>query len=388
MKIIGTEYLTGIIDKCDDTLNALMALGMAPNQEKVLDRLFTVTETAEMVGRSRATLYRAEDELGLDLEKNESSGRVKGYTLHQINKLRDHFGTRPTRKPGDPCVRLAVQSFKGGVSKSVSTVYLAQFLALKGYRVLIIDCDPQASATSSFGFVPDSVFSEKDTISPFLDGSEETLDYAIIKTYFDGIDLIPSCLPLYEAEFGLFNAVAHAESTEERASYYFEFSRAIDTVEENYDVVILDSPPSLGTISINILLAATAVVVPSPPSLYDFASTTQYFRMVKRVIENIAPDKYYDFIKVMPSKVERGKGRQMEFLNIMRDRFGNSILRSVFAMTSAIPNTASLYQTVYDQPKKDSKTMTMLDSVFSEIETEVRKCWPSQAKVLEEEGVV
>lgn len=388
MKIKGTSYLSDVIDKCDDTLNTLVSMGMSPNETKVLERRFSVTETADMVGRSRATLYRVEDELGLTPEKHPTTGRVIGYTLDQVNKIRDHFGTRPTRKEDDPCIRLAVQSFKGGVSKSVSTVYLAQYLALKGYRVLIIDCDPQASATSSFGYVPDRTFTDKQTITPFLDGAEETLEYAILGTYFDGIDLVPSCLPLYEAEFGLFNAVAHSETAEEKRSYYYEFSRAIDSVEHLYDVVLLDSPPSLGTISINILVAANAVIVPSPPSLYDFASTTQYFRMVKRVVENIAPDKEYDFIKVMPAKVEKSKARQMDFLNIMRDRFGNSILKSVFAMTSAIPNSASLYQTVYDQTKKDQKTLTMLDTVFSEIEIEIRKCWPSQTMALEEEGVI
>lgn len=388
MKIKGTEYLKNIIGKCNDTLDKLVSLGISPNREKTFERRFSVTEAAEMVRRSRNTLYRVDDELGIISEKNSSTGRVIGYTLDQINQMRDHFSTRPFRSPGEKCVRLAVQSFKGGVSKSVTTVYLAQYLALKGYRVLILDCDPQASATSSFGYVPDTTFTEKSTIAPYLQGLEESLDYAILKTYFPGVSLIPSCLPLYEAEFGLFNAVSHAESTDEKLDYYHEFSNAIATVEDQFDVILMDSPPALGMISINILVASTAVIVPTPPSLYDFASTTQYFKMVLRVIESIAPDKEYDFIKVMPAKVEKSKGRQMDFLNIMRDQFGNTILNAVFAMTSAIPNSASLYQTVYDQAKKDTKALAMLDKVFSEIETEIRRCWPSHHASLEKEGII
>ena len=81
----------------------------------------------------------------------------------------------------------------------------------------------------------------------------------------------------------------------------------------------------------DILAAADAIVVPTPPSLYDFASTAQYFKMVKRVIQSITPDKKFDFIKVMPTKVERNKSRQMDFLDIMRDRFVLTMLRSIFS---------------------------------------------------------
>lgn len=390
MKNNGIEFLTDIIDKCDDILDKLIALGMSPNNEKKLERRFSVSEAADMVGRSRNTLYRLEDEVGISPEKNPSTGRVTGYSLEQINQMREHFGTLPHRLENEKCCVLAIQSFKGGVSKSISTVYLAQNLALKGYRVLVVDCDPQASATSSFGYVPDKAFDEKDTIAQYLEGIEEDLRYCIKETYFPGIDLVPSCLPLYEAEFGLFNAVSHAETASEKRDYYHEFSNAIETVSDGYDVVLLDSPPALGMISINILVAADAVLVPTPPSLYDFASTTQYFRMVKRVIEGIAPDKEYQFMKVMPAKVEKGKARQMDFLTIMRDLFGNSILNSVFAMSSAIPNAASLYQTVYDQnqTKKDAKVLTMLDTVFKEIETDIRRTWPSHQSSLEDEGVI
>jgi chromosome partitioning protein len=236
--------------------------------------------------------------------------------------------------------------------------------------------------------VPDRAFDEESTIGPYLRGEHDSLKYAVIKSYFPGIDLIPSCLPLYEAEFSIFNAVSHADTAEERSEYYHEFSNAIATIEDDYDVVLMDSPPALGMISINILVAATAVLVPTPPSLYDFSSTAQYFKMIKRVIQGAVPDKKFDFIKVMPAKVDRGKSKQIDFLEIMRDRFGTSILRSVFAMTSAIPNSASFFQTVFDQKAKDKRVLSMLESVFREIEIEIRKSWPSHRESLINEGVI
>ena len=375
----GIDQLDEIIAKCDDTLAILVGLGMSPNAEKQLERRFSVAEAEKMVGRSRATLTRQEKDEKRPVvpEKHARSGRVRGYTLDQLNELRDIFGTSPRRTEGQPCKLLSMQSFKGGVAKSVSTVYFAQYLALKGYRVLVVDCDPQASATSSFGFVPDNTFTEADTMSQYINGTQDSIEYAVIKTYFPGIDLVPSCLPWYEVEFGLFNAVAHAENQEEAIGYYQELREAVRTVEADYDIVLMDSPPALGMTSINILAAADAIVVPTPPSLYDFASTTQYLKMVKRVMQSIAPDKKFDFIKVMPTKVERNKSRQMDFLDVMRDKFGLSMLRSIFSSASAIPNAASLYKTLYDLPKgeRDNATIDMLDEVFGEIESLIVKTW-------------
>jgi chromosome partitioning protein len=99
------------------------------------------------------------------------------------------------------------------------------------------------------------------------------------------------------------------------------------------------------------------------------------------VIQSVTPEKKFDFIKVMPAKVERNKARQMDFLDIMRDRFGLSMLRSIFTSTSAIPNAASVYKTLYDLPKgdRDSAIIDMLDEVFGEIEALIRKAWEEVA---------
>src|SRR3546814_17127174 len=75
---------------------------------------------------------------------------------------------------------MAVQNFKGGVGKSTLAVHLAQYLAIQGYRVALIDCDSQASATTLFGYVPDLDLTEDDTLSPFLRQDElASLDSAL-----------------------------------------------------------------------------------------------------------------------------------------------------------------------------------------------------------------
>jgi len=385
---VGLDDLRDLVKRCLGTLETLRSLGMTPDREKRLIKRYRVQRVADMVGFSRTKVSPAIAELGLEQDVDPDTGRKLGYSLEQVNQLRDHLGTRPSRLPHEPCARVAVQSFKGGVAKSVTSVYLAQFLAEKGYRVLIVDCDPQASATSSFGYVPDIAFDAKHTMGPCIRGEQDSLHYAILHTYFDGVDLVPSCLGLNDLDFALFDAVANAQPGEDASDFYHAIDEAIGSVEENYDVIIMDSAPNLSMMTINILVAANAVLIPTPPALYDFASTNQYVQMVDKVMTSIAPGKRYAFLKVMPSKVDRSKKKQVEFLEIMSDKFGKFLLRESFFAASAIPDSASYFQTVFDQPKPDRRVVAMLNQVLGEVENEICRMWPSKHESLRERGVL
>src|SRR3546814_5236642 len=126
--------------------------------------------------------------------------------------MRGSFGTWPWGAPAYPVSLLAVQNFKVCVGKSNTAVHLAQNLAIRGYRVLLIDCDSQASATTLFGYVPDLDLSEDETLYPSLrEGERETLEYAIKKTHFDGLDLIPANLRLFQSEYELAARMARGD---------------------------------------------------------------------------------------------------------------------------------------------------------------------------------
>src|SRR3546814_626150 len=169
------------------------------------------------------------------LFRSKNNRRV-GYTLGQLNDMRGTFGTRPWRQASDPCAIIAFQNFKGGVGKSTTAVHAAQNFAIKGYRVLLIDCDSQASATTLFGYVPDLDLSEDDTLYPFLrEGERDTLEYAIRKTHFDGLDLIPANLHLFQSEYEIAARMARGQGI-----LLNRLAQGIASVSELYDVVILD----------------------------------------------------------------------------------------------------------------------------------------------------
>lgn len=104
----------------------------APGSQKRLDLIYNVRTAAEMVGRSEKAIRDAEADGRLpEPEKDPATGRRNGYTLAEINRMREVFGTLPHRKPEDPPLIMAVQNFKGGVGKSTVVVHLAQYLDRK-----------------------------------------------------------------------------------------------------------------------------------------------------------------------------------------------------------------------------------------------------------------
>lgn len=111
--------------------------------------------------------------------------------------MREVLGTRPWREQGDPPAIIAVQNFKGGVGKSTVSTHLAQYLAIQGYRVCLIDCDRQGSSTALFGYVPDLDIGEEQMLYPFFRNQEQSsLAYAIRETHWDGLYLVPVNLRL------------------------------------------------------------------------------------------------------------------------------------------------------------------------------------------------
>ena len=386
--IRALDKLDDILASSENFLQRMHERGNDPHQHKRLNRLFSPSEAAEMVGRDRTTLARAEGELGLEsLQRNPTNNRRVGYTLEQVQAFRAHFGTLPQRADSDPPITIACQNFKGGVGKSTTCVNFAHYLALKGYRVLVVDTDSQATTTSMFGYMPDAQVTQEQTLLPYLDSSESTLVYAVRKTYWPNIDLIPSCLALYEAEMAIAAHLAEQDDRAKRLEFFSELKFGIQTVSQHYDVVLLDSPPALGLISINVLLAADGLLVPTAPRMYDFTSTVQFFRMVRNYISQIDASKEYRWISVLTTLFDQRLVSHKQFFEVMQACFGDGILQHVFFQSSEIINSAVQYLGSYEQPKPNRKVLEMLDGVFGEIELRILREWPSKRAMLHEKGI-
>ena len=352
-----------------------------------------ISRVAQLIGRTAPAIRDAEKDGRLPEVARTQSGRRVGYTLQEVNAMRDVFGTRPWRDALDPLSIIAVQNFKGGVGKSTVSVHLAQYLAIQGYRVCLIDCDSQGSSTSMLGYVPDLDISEDDTLYPFIRNTEmSSLAYAVRETHWNGLWLIPANLRLYSAEYELAAQIARSDQF-----LLNRLGEGIASIAEHFDVIILDPPPALGTVSLSVMRAANSLLIPVPPTVVDFTSTTSFLAMLHESI-NVLGERGMPinlrWIRFLATRADEQKSMQRELLQVMRNLFGENMLRAVLRDSAEIDNASARMMSVYEleQPVTSRETyqrcMTYLNAVNAEIETQIRLTWPSHSARLRVEGVL
>jgi len=399
---VTLDQIQDIEDKSIDIINKLQQSLFSPESEKQLHLRFSMSETAEMIGRTPQSIRDAEkkalkeaEDKGTPVlfpvpEKSENNRRL-GYTLEQVNQLRAHFGTLPYRGEHDEPIILAVANFKGGVSKTTTSCHLAQGFALKGYRVCFIDTDPQGSGTALFGKNPDLNVEEHQTLVPYLRGDEQSLHYAVQPTYFDGVSLIPANLFLYSAEQELVAFI------QEDTSAFDRLLHGIQSIQDDFDIIIIDPPPALGMISLSALRAANALLVPVPPSTVDFASTAHFFTMLREetaMMRKHGFDVTYKFLKVVATKVHENKSAHESVMEMMRNLYGEAMLRGVLKDSAEIDNASARLMTVYElaEPVTSREThnrcKAYLNAVCNELEVLIRTTWPSHRDALRKSGLL
>lgn len=392
---VTLDELSHLTRRASTVIDRLRERVFSPGTEKRLDLRFNVRTAAEMVGRSEKAIRDAEGDGRLpEPDKDPETQRRTGYTLGQINTMRELFGTLPHRAPDDPPLVMAVQNFKGGVGKTTVVSHLAQYFALRGYRVCVIDCDSQASTTAIFGMNPDvDVDEEEDTLYPFLrHGGPKTLHYALRATYWPGIALIPANLGLYDAEYEF-----AARMAREPTFILDRLREGVESISDQFDVILLDPPPALGMLSLSVLRAANALLIPAPPNNIDFASTAHFLKMMEATLSELAEHggaRSYSFVKILASKMNDQKSAHLAIKRMMDAVFPQDMLQATLKDSAEIDNATANLSTVYELTGPSTRTEThrrcraYLDAVGREVELLARKTWPSHHRMLRKEGLL
>lgn len=172
---------------------------------------------------------------------------------------------------------IAVANEKGGVGKTVTVINLAAALTLANRSVLVVDMDPQANATKGLGQMPDDDLpSVYDLI---MNNGRKGVEETVLATPWDRLHLIPSHVDLSGAEVELVDA----EGRENR------LKEALEPVAGNYDFILMDTPPSLSLLTINVFSCASEVLVPCQTHPYAFGALAELFDTVDAVREEINP---------------------------------------------------------------------------------------------------
>jgi chromosome partitioning protein len=279
------------------------------------------------------------------------------------------------------CVVLAVANFKGGVSKTTTTMCLAQGLALRGHRVLAIDADPQASLTTLFGLLPEFDIPVERTLEPLFSGDKPDVLEAIDATYWNGLDLIAAGIGLYGAEFSLVAGSAGRD-------FWNALSRGLAPVLDDYDIILIDTPPSLSNITINALWAADGVLVPVPPSALDFASSVQFWKLLVEVGESLdprGPPKEFEFFHILASRVDANDPSTASVRSWLQLAYAGMVLPVEVPRTIVTSNASVEFATVYDvetyagAAKTYRRAVDAYDELVRHVEDSIVATWSARA---------
>ena len=396
---VSTAGFAAIAAACAKGRADLAGRGLDPEGGKRL-RLFSTWEITKYLIPVATPHFRRVLKANPELPQghSDSEGGAKWFTLDEVLRLRAHFAAEgsktkeylPYRPKGLPAKITAVANFKGGVGKTSTAAHLAMSAALDGYRVLVIDLDSQGSMTSIFG---GRVADEWGTVFPLIarhygrhlrgenqarmDRGEpphpidDTLDEAlklstadiVQRTHWPNIDLIGAQLNLYWAEFQIpvWRMAARGWKLWDALAESLE----ADGVLEQYDLVILDTPPALGYLTINGLSAADILLVPLGASFLEFDSTGRFFDMLHATFasieegENMAAKALgregmafeWDAVRAIVTRYDAAQ--QGELASLMQAYLGRTLSPSRQGYTALIGQAGEQVSGIYEADYRD-----------------------------------
>lgn len=214
----------------------------------------------------------------------------------------------------DNCKVIAITNQKGGVVKTTTTVNLGVGLACNRKKVLLIDADPQGSLTISLGIKnPDALDVSLATVMDAAIEDRPMDESAGILHHGEGVDILPSNIELSGMETGLFNIMSRE----------YVLRNYIDSVRKNYDYILIDCMPSLGMMTINALVAADSVIIPSQPSFLSTKGLNLLLHSISKVKRSINPSLKIDGI--LFTMVDSRTNNAKDIIETLRDTVGQNI---------------------------------------------------------------
>lgn len=236
---------------------------------------------------------------------------------------------------------IAVTNQKGGVGKTTTAVNLAACLAYKGKSVLLIDSDAQGNSTSGLGINKENI--ELSLYDCLADGAK-TKD-AVIKTNCRGLSIIPSLPELSAAEIEL--------ASEDEREHFLE--NALKSVKNDFDYIIIDSPPALGMLTINIMTAADSLLIPIQCEYYALEGLSQLINSVKNIKKSL--NKNLEIEGILATMYDMRTNLSQQVVDEVKKHFPDKVFQTLIPRNVRLSEAPSYGQPIikYDIASKGAE---------------------------------
>ena len=235
------------------------------------------------------------------------------------------FPAPPALKGTGPARIVALANQKGGVGKTTTSVNLAAAFAEYGRKVLLVDFDPQGAASAGVGI---NAHELDTTVYDLLMGPKRDTSSVIVSTGIEGLDLLPANIDLSAAEVQLVGEVAREGA----------LARALRSVEDDYDLILIDCQPSLGLLTVNALVAAHGVIIPLACEYFALRGVALLVDTVSKVQDRLNPKLTMDAI--VPTMYDPRTLHAQEVVDRVRDAFGDRVTETMIGRTVKFPDSS------------------------------------------------
>lgn len=245
---------------------------------------------------------------------------------------------------------ISIANQKGGVGKTTTTINLGASIAIRGYKVLIIDTDPQGNATSGLGIEKSSV--DQDVYNVLID--EISMSKTIHHTSTQNLDIVPATIQLAGAEIELTSLMARET----------RLKQGIDEISDQYDFILIDCPPSLGQLSINAFTASDSILIPVQSEYYAMEGLSQLLNTIRLVQKHF--NKNLGVEGVLLTMLDARTNLGADVVKEVKEYFNKKVYKTIIPRITKLAEAPSFGKPITEYAPK-SRGAQVYDSLAKEV---------------------